>query len=92
MWFCGNSLKVSDCRRLFLAQRTAAAILPDALRIGNCIDLNDLAISDGEAHNGKGLPTYGDHDPGCPFTSAGCSLAAGSAPPMKACWATAAGP
>ena len=54
---------MGDCRRLFLAENSRGDS-PDALRIGNCIDLNDLAISDGEAHDGKGLPTYGDHDPG----------------------------
>lgn len=55
--------KLGDCRRLFLAENSRGDS-PDALRIGNCIDLNDLAISDGEAHNGKGLSTYRDHDPG----------------------------
>src|SRR5262245_45502105 len=61
----------------------------DAFGIGDRVDLDDLALSDGETHYGEGPSTTVMTTPAAPFTSAGCRWAAGMA---RACPATAAAP
>jgi hypothetical protein len=37
----------------------------DTCRIGDGIDLDDLALRDSEPHGSEGPPTHGDHDSSC---------------------------
>ncbi len=37
----------------------------DAFGVGDCVDLDDLALGDDETHDGKGSPTHSDDHSGC---------------------------
>ena len=60
------------------------------------VDLDDLAVDDGQGHDGERPPGQGDHRSGVPFTSAGYSRAQrGARASLATAWTprmTAGGP